>query len=501
MKKAVVNCSLGILLAAGCFFVSGISAEAVEGARTVPYYSLEENGGNWDGEHYYQTDGTMITDSFFFDGKYTYYLQMDGTPMTERLTYHPDGEHVIYFDEAGHEAFNSNEHITTSIEGQPVDDDCYFGVYGYMYTDELAFNKTTPMYYNSCGVREHEGWFQFPSGDYGIATTYGNLVNDSFYYDPFGRVVYCHWNGTVARGLIADDNYYYHMDETDGHLLGYFPKKEGVDALPGFLHVPVTGTTYPQVSTWKVYPYEMRLLGDNVFTNSISDWNGTDSVITYMDSHDSTYGWELDIYKDQNGQIVNSYNGEGGTYMTFRGITIGSTKEEVREAYYELIYISENPSYDGNYDLFQAYCLPTISTIQGATRSYTIRFFYDENDRVRRISYSKNPVAYYIGVNQEILYEYGYRDTELDYVGYLRHAYQHATVEKVKDDEGYTVVDVSKVEGIQEGAEYAWYVHTRLRGHLKIVGGPVYRDNDPSIYAIAAQITNPDKTVIHIDVE
>ena len=99
------------------------------------------------------------------------------------------------------------------------------------------------------------------------------------------------------------------------------------------------------------------------------------------------------------------------------------------------------------------------------------------------------------------MYEYGYRDTELDYVGYLRHAYQHATVEKVKDDEGYTVVDASKVESIQEGAEYAWYVHTRLRGHLKIVGGPVYRDNDPSIYAIAAQITNPDKTVIHIDVE
>ena len=89
----------------------------------------------------------------------------------------------------------------------------------------------------------------------------------------------------------------------------------------------------------------------------------------------------------------------------------------------------------------------------------------------------------------------------MDYVGYLRHAYQHATVEKVKDDEGYTVVDVSKVEGIQEGAEYAWYVHSQLKGYVKIVGGPIYRDNDPSIYTIAAQITNPDKTVIHIYAE
>lgn len=27
-----------------------------------------------------------------------YYFKSDGTPMKDRLTYHPDGEHIIYLD-------------------------------------------------------------------------------------------------------------------------------------------------------------------------------------------------------------------------------------------------------------------------------------------------------------------------------------------------------------------------------------------------------------------
>ena len=42
-----------------------------EGGRTVPYYSLSKDGGNWDGSHYTKADGTLATDVFFFDGTYT----------------------------------------------------------------------------------------------------------------------------------------------------------------------------------------------------------------------------------------------------------------------------------------------------------------------------------------------------------------------------------------------------------------------------------------------
>ncbi len=52
---------------------------------------IDENGD----KHYFREDGTMIYNDWYFDGTWTYYLQYDGTPMKDRLTYHPDGEHII----------------------------------------------------------------------------------------------------------------------------------------------------------------------------------------------------------------------------------------------------------------------------------------------------------------------------------------------------------------------------------------------------------------------
>ena len=51
----------------------------------------------------------------------------------------------------------------------------------------------------------------------------GTLFTTGFSYDPYGRVVFYHWNGMVARGLISDGVYYYNMDADDGHYLGQFP--------------------------------------------------------------------------------------------------------------------------------------------------------------------------------------------------------------------------------------------------------------------------------------
>ena len=213
MKKiTALLCSLVFLLA----FPATIKAS--EAGRTVPHYNLAEDGGKWDGTQYHKKDGSLVTDAFFCDGEFTYYLQADGTPMKDKLTYHPDGEHLIYLDEYGHEVFTNFKYCKS------VGYTCYFDVNGYLYKDEITFVGDKVYYLNKNGAMEQNGWFQFANGcDYGYANSDGTLTTGGFSYDPFGRVVFYHWNGMVARGLITDGVYYYHMDETDGHYLGQFP--------------------------------------------------------------------------------------------------------------------------------------------------------------------------------------------------------------------------------------------------------------------------------------
>lgn len=163
-------------------------------------------------------NGKLVTDEFKFDGTYTYYMQADGTPMKDRLTYHPDGEHIIYLDENGHEAF------TSFVYCPSVDYICYFDSQGYLYKDQITFVGDKAYYLNANGAMEQKGWFQFANGlDYGYANGDGTLITTGFSCDPYGRTVFYHWNGMVARGLISDGVYYYNMDTTDGHYLGQFP--------------------------------------------------------------------------------------------------------------------------------------------------------------------------------------------------------------------------------------------------------------------------------------
>ena len=168
--------------------------------------------------HYFKEDGTMIYNDWYFDGSFTYYLQYDGTPMKDRLTYHPDGEHIIYLDKEGHEVFNNFQYCPS------VGYTCYFDSQGYLYKDQITFVGNRVYYLNANGKMEDSGWFQFANGrDYGYANSNGTLVTTGFSYDPYGRVVFYHWNGMVARGLISDGVYYYNMDADDGHYLGQFP--------------------------------------------------------------------------------------------------------------------------------------------------------------------------------------------------------------------------------------------------------------------------------------
>lgn len=132
---------------------------------------IDENGD----KHYFREDGTMIYNDWYFDGTWTYYLQYDGTPMKDRLTY--------------------------------------------------ISSRWRTYYLNANGAMEQSEWFQYANHrDYGYANPDGTLKNTEFSYDAYGRVVYYQWNGMVARGLIFDGVYYYNMNINikDGHYQGYF---------------------------------------------------------------------------------------------------------------------------------------------------------------------------------------------------------------------------------------------------------------------------------------
>ena len=207
MKKA--------LLKVATFFVMVLAICSVGKVSVKAYTTGELKTEN--GTQYLYSNGQKVINDFVFDGTYTYYAQADGTPMTDRLTYHPDGEHIIYFDTYGHEVFSNFQYCPS------VGYTCYFDSQGYIYKDQLTFVDGTPYYLNANGKLEDSGWFQFANGlDYGYAFADGSLNCTGFDYDPWGRVVYYHWNGMVARGLISDGNNYYSMSTDDGHYLGKF---------------------------------------------------------------------------------------------------------------------------------------------------------------------------------------------------------------------------------------------------------------------------------------
>lgn len=210
MKSKKVTLTLAAITGAAAFMaqLGGSKVNAEE--NRAAHYMFQNNGDSWDGNHYYLEDGTMVYNAFFCDGRDTYYLQADGTPMKDRLTYHPDGIHIIYFDANGHEVFSDFSHISKSIAGADVDDMCFFDMNGYMYVDTLTYDMTgTKLYYvNQYGVLERNGWFQFSgyefdaglgfsgqAGGYGYANADCSLMVNTNTYDWNGNLVYMQGDG------------------------------------------------------------------------------------------------------------------------------------------------------------------------------------------------------------------------------------------------------------------------------------------------------------------
>lgn len=159
----------------------------------------------------YDSNGNPVINEFKCDGIYTYYFQLDGTAMKNRLTYHPDGLHIIYFDEEGHEVFSNFHHVERSIAGEVVDDLCFFDVYGYMYVDVMTYDEAgVNLYYvNPYGVIEQKGWFEFSDTcvwagttnkvgkGFGYANADGTLLINTYTYDWTGRYVYLMGDGHI----------------------------------------------------------------------------------------------------------------------------------------------------------------------------------------------------------------------------------------------------------------------------------------------------------------
>jgi hypothetical protein len=316
------------------------------------YYNININGGNWDGTHY-TVGGNVIINAFFCDGTYTYYLQADGTPMKDRLTYHPDGYHIIYFDANGHEVFSDFAHVTKSIAGDAVDDLCFFDVYGYMYVNKLTYDKAGQnLYYiNECGVIQRGNrWFQFPDrienidgedlytgNAYGFGTENGALLTNTMTYNKNGQQVYLQGNGMTAMGLTNLGGTWYMFDVNDGHFVQSYSSK------------PQTYTyTYYRDGYTDIYVYDKN---DNVLTN---DEYRTDGTHQYH--YEASYDAAGKLKSDSNSRVHEDGTSYSSKYTYNAKGTILSG--ESNSTYYEdgklinekseintLTYASGYPSY------------------------------------------------------------------------------------------------------------------------------------------------------------
>ncbi len=138
----------------------------------------------------YDSNGDLVVNTFACDGIYTYYFGWDGVCYKDRLTYHPDGVHVIYFDEYGHEVFSDFAHVKMSIAGDPVDDYCFFDVYGYLYVDVLTYDKTGTylLYADPYGRMQCYGDFTFSTTVTWPGGAYCDVAGKRGYAQSNGRI-------------------------------------------------------------------------------------------------------------------------------------------------------------------------------------------------------------------------------------------------------------------------------------------------------------------------
>lgn len=239
---AAAPAAIAVLLIPGRPAQAAAAGETFTNPNNNKSYQWQTNAS---GQLVLYKEGVLDADEFVSDGQYTYYCQADGTVMKDQLTYHPNGQYVIYFDGEGHEVFNAFTHVSRSITGDPVDDMCYFNANGYMYTNTVTYDVTgTKLYYiNPYGQLEHTGWFTFdPNAGYGDTSekwgfigTYkgyanydGTLLVNQDSFDENGNAVHFQGNGECTFSYYNADqimtmamNYYHHGTYGRVYIGGY----------------------------------------------------------------------------------------------------------------------------------------------------------------------------------------------------------------------------------------------------------------------------------------
>ena len=343
------------------------------------YYNITTDGGTWNGNQYVLNGQTMIN-TFFCDGTYTYYLQADGTPMKDRLTYHPDGEHVIYFDADGHEVFSNFANVKKSIAGDPVDDMCFFDVYGYMYVNQLTFDKSGEKIYfvNEYGVIEKGKWvpvndakyfdqFKTVKG-YAYAQEDGALMRDTFTYWN-GNQVYLQGDGMLASGMTQIGEVYYLFDPTDGHIIQTYTTHPDTYTVTYPVYdklIDIMGCTREEVDSWtRTETYNKDDLLISSVDSVIMSLDGKACTRTYEASYDDTGNlleekqmWNNAVHYsltfNDHGDVIKSYSYGGGDKITQEMSYIYDTNGNKT---YEKVTVSDlwNPTVSSTYEVYYNY--------------------------------------------------------------------------------------------------------------------------------------------------
>ncbi|MBQ9198848.1 MAG: hypothetical protein IJ141_01535 [Lachnospiraceae bacterium] len=261
--KKLTSICIAAAMALGVISISDTKLD-VKAAFDAPHYDIDINNDYWNGTEYIRS-GNLVTDAFFCDSKYTWFLQADGTPMKDRLTYHPDGEHVIYFDAYGHETFSTFRHVKNSIAGDPVDDLCFFDVNGYMYVNFLTYDQAgVNLYYaNPYGVMECNGWFQFAGEAGPVADAFGITEGTYGYAYPCGIVDPASIGGADKLSTFTpnpDYNYPYSDDLGVDDSSFYFIHSNGV---PGWGYVDASQYTYEVIPLLEPFNQYFYIKTDN----------------------------------------------------------------------------------------------------------------------------------------------------------------------------------------------------------------------------------------------
>ncbi len=416
------------LCAAG--LIVGANPMTAEAAFDAPYYNITTNGGTFDGNHYTLANGNVVKNAFFCDGTYTYFLQADGTPMKDRLTYHPDGVQIIYFDSKGHECFDTFANVKKSIAGDPVDDLCYFGTTGNLYVNVITYNRDgTSLYYaNPYGVVPRSGMFEINHN----AANYEALAIGKKYG-------YANADGSISA-------FYSTLEEVK-------EKVEGMWKLKTSRVIGKDGS----LSNWYEYEYNAfgKLVSKKHFLGSgtLLEWEEHDEEKEIFYNSDGTISRENKL--DKSGKRISGTSYYKGNFVLETGVYYYDEKDRLQKIiqYYPdgKISIMSEYEYEGDSErITHIYYRCGDDTVLNAWEDYV---YFEDGNVEKIIQYNKNG-----GINMYKEYAYDLSGNTIKEITEIGSSYWYQEIVNYYDSY-QNLIERKKYseDGVYSGSEeYIW---------------------------------------------